>query len=96
MMKTEFHDNVLTEDIAYYLDGLSFIHKYNPLDDFFWLPLHWFRKVHHRSFHNPRQMCTLSVLHMKAFFLALSVWPKRLESSLAGGNWPDLDDPRFE
>ena len=31
-MKTEFHDNVWTEDIAFYLDGVSFIHKYHPLD----------------------------------------------------------------
>ena len=31
-MKTEFHDNVWTEDIAFYLDGVSLIHKYHPLD----------------------------------------------------------------
>ena len=31
-MKTEFQNNVWTEDIAFYLAGVSFIHEYHPLD----------------------------------------------------------------
>jgi len=31
-LKTEFHDNVWTEDIVFYLDGVTFILKYHPLD----------------------------------------------------------------
>ena len=31
-MKTEFHDNVWTEDITFYLDMVTFLLKYHPLD----------------------------------------------------------------
>ena len=32
LLKTDFNKNVWTEKIAFYLDGVSFIHKYNPYD----------------------------------------------------------------